>query len=82
MKLPSGLPIGYTAALSTFSHIRGIDASDVSLFFLDEFIKEPHEAGGFLAGAFSTHTKQLPGIASWRARPRYSLSARRTPITY
>lgn len=52
MKLPSGLPIGYTAALSTFSHIRGIDASDVSLFFLDEFIKEPHEAGGFLAGAF------------------------------
>lgn len=47
-----GSPIGYTAALSTFSHIRGIDGSDITLFFLDEFIKEQHEGGGYLASAF------------------------------
>jgi hypothetical protein len=35
--------IGYTAALSTFSNIRGFDASDVELLIYDEFIPERHE---------------------------------------
>lgn len=38
-----GLPIGYTAALSTISNIRGFDASDVDLLIMDEFIPERHE---------------------------------------
>lgn len=40
---PAGKPIGYTAALSTFSNIRGFDASDVRLMIFDEFIPERHE---------------------------------------
>ena len=38
-----GAPIGYSAALSTFSNIRGFDASDVTLLIYDEFIPERHE---------------------------------------
>lgn len=38
-----GSPIGYSAALSTFSNIRGFDASDVTLLIYDEFIPERHE---------------------------------------
>ena len=40
---PVGLPIGYTAALSTISNMRGFDASDVEVLIYDEFIKEKHE---------------------------------------
>ena len=40
---PTGPPIGYTAALSTFSNIRGFDASDVDCIIYDEFIPEKHE---------------------------------------
>lgn len=36
-------PIGYTAALSTISNMRGFDASDVDLILFDEFIPERHE---------------------------------------
>lgn len=39
----SGAPVGYLAALSTFSNIRGFDASDVDLILFDEFIPEHHE---------------------------------------
>lgn len=35
--------LGYTCALSTFSNIRGFDASDVAVTIYDEFIPEPHE---------------------------------------
>ena len=35
--------IGYCAALSTFSKIRGFDASDIDIMFYDEFIPEAHE---------------------------------------
>ena len=38
-----GEPIGYIAALSTFSNIRGFDASDIELLIYDEFIPEKHE---------------------------------------
>lgn len=38
-----GAPKGYTAALSTFSNVRGFDASDVDLLVFDEFIPERHE---------------------------------------
>lgn len=38
-----GEPIGYTAALSTISNIRGFDASDVEIGIYDEFIPEKHE---------------------------------------
>lgn len=34
------IPFGYIAALSTFSNLRGFDASDVDIIFLDEFIPE------------------------------------------
>lgn len=34
--------IGYALALSTVSHIRGFDASDVNYIIYDEFIPEPH----------------------------------------
>ena len=37
------VPIGYTAALSTISNIRGFDASDVDILIYDEFIPERHE---------------------------------------
>lgn len=39
----SGSPIGYTAALSTISSMRGFDASSVSVLVYDEFIPERHE---------------------------------------
>ena len=35
--------IGYAAALSTISNLRGFDASDVDLIIFDEFIPERHE---------------------------------------
>lgn len=35
--------IGYSAALSTISNMRGFDASDVELLIYDEFIPEAHE---------------------------------------
>jgi len=35
--------IGWTAALSTFSNLRGFDASSVQLIIYDEFIPESHE---------------------------------------
>lgn len=35
--------LGYVAALSTFSNLRGFDASDVDLIVFDEFIPESHE---------------------------------------
>lgn len=38
-----GEPLGYTAALSTISNLRGFDASDVKILIYDEFIAEPHE---------------------------------------
>lgn len=40
---PTGAPIGYIMALSTFSNMRGFDASDVQLIIYDEFIPERHE---------------------------------------
>ena len=42
-QIPDGKPIGYSAALSTFSNIRGFDANDVELMIFDEFIPERHE---------------------------------------
>ena len=33
-------PFGYICALSTFSNLRGFDASDVTCIFYDEFIPE------------------------------------------
>lgn len=38
-----GRAIGYMVALSTFSKIRGFDASDIDIIFYDEFIPELHE---------------------------------------
>lgn len=35
-------PIGYGAALSTFSGLRGVDFSDVDIIVFDEFIPETH----------------------------------------
>lgn len=35
--------LGFTAALSTFSNLRGFDASGVDLIIYDEFIPEVHE---------------------------------------
>ena len=42
-EVPSGEPLGYTAALSTLSNMRGFDASDVGLLIYDEFCPERHE---------------------------------------
>lgn len=42
-QIQQGKPLGYSAALSTFSNIRGFDASDVDLMIFDEFIPERHE---------------------------------------
>ena len=36
-------PVGYMAALSTFSNVRGFDASDVKVLVWDEFIPEPSD---------------------------------------
>lgn len=38
----SGPPIGYATALSTIASIRGIDLTDASRLFYDEFIPERH----------------------------------------
>lgn len=38
---PEGEPLGYAAALATFSNLRGVDLSDVDVLFYDEFIAEP-----------------------------------------
>ena len=35
--------IGYVAALSTFSNLRGFSAADIDLIIFDEFIPEAHE---------------------------------------
>lgn len=35
--------IGYTAALSTLSNLRGFDSSDIDMIIYDEFIPEKHE---------------------------------------
>lgn len=40
---PRGAPCCITAAVSTFSSMRGFDASSVRLCVYDEFIPEPHE---------------------------------------
>ena len=40
---PSGDPVGYLCALSTFASIRGIDFSKVTKIIYDEFIPETHE---------------------------------------
>lgn len=40
---PYGPLLGYTAALSTFSNLRGFDASDVDLVIFDEFIPQAQE---------------------------------------
>ena len=42
-EVASGEPLGYTAALSTLSNMRGFDASDVELLIYDEFCPERHE---------------------------------------
>lgn len=39
----AGPLLGYTAALSTFSNLRGFDASDVDLIIFDEFIPQAQE---------------------------------------
>lgn len=39
----AGSLLGYTAALSTFSNLRGFDASDVDLIIFDEFIPQAQE---------------------------------------
>lgn len=41
--LMDGESIGYAAALSTFSNVRGFDAYEVDTVILDEFIPERHE---------------------------------------
>lgn len=38
-----GRMVGWTAALSTFSNLRGFDASDIQLIIYDECIPETHE---------------------------------------
>ena len=41
--VPTGFPFAYTSALSTFSNIRGFDASYIQDWVYDEFIPELHE---------------------------------------
>lgn len=40
---PSGNPIGYITCLTTFTNVRGFDASDVTVWIYDEFIPESHD---------------------------------------
>lgn len=63
-----GAPVGYTMALSTVSHLRGFDASDVDLLIYDEFIPEKHERaikneGEAFANAYETinRNRELKG---------------------
>ena len=65
---PTGPCIGYTAALSTISNMRGFDASDVDLIIYDEFIPESHERplkdeAGALFNAYETinRNRELQG---------------------
>ena len=41
--IKAGSCLGYMAALSTFSNLRGFDGSDITLLIYDEFIPEKHE---------------------------------------
>lgn len=41
---PTGTPIGYIAALSTFKNIRSVSFTDIDVIFYDEFIPEAHDA--------------------------------------
>lgn len=41
--VPAGESLGLLAALSTFSSLRGVDGSDISVMILDEFIPEENE---------------------------------------
>ena len=66
--VPTGPCIGYTAALSTISNMRGFDASDVDLIIYDEFIPESHERplkdeAGALFNAYETinRNRELTG---------------------
>ena len=43
----TGELVGYAAALSTISNIRGFDGSDIELIIWDEFIPEPTERATF-----------------------------------
>ena len=61
--------IGYTAALSTLSNMRGFDASDVQIMIYDEFIPEKHERpikneSDALLNAYETinRNRELKGI--------------------
>lgn len=67
--VPAGDPLGYVAALSTFSNIRGFDASDIELIIYDEFIPEKHERPirkefDALANAYETinRNRELKGL--------------------
>lgn len=70
-RLADGEPVvGYAAALSTFSHVRGFDASDVDIVVWDEFIPEPTERTFFnsftaFANALETigRNRELEGMA-------------------
>lgn len=42
--IPTSELLGYLGGLSTFSNLRGFDASDVKIMILDEFIPEKNEA--------------------------------------
>lgn len=42
-QVPDGAPLAYMCALSTFSNLRGFDASDVEVVVFDEYIPERHE---------------------------------------
>ena len=62
--------IGYTAALSTLSNMRGFDASDIKLIIYDEFIPEKHERpikheADALWNAYETinRNRELKGVA-------------------
>ena len=66
---PVSGPIGYTAALSTFSNVRGFDGSDIKLLIYDEFIPEKHERPikGEATAFFNTYetinrNRELTGI--------------------
>ena len=41
--IPTGLPVGYGSAISTFSNLRGFSAEDVSIWIWDEFIPQKGE---------------------------------------
>lgn len=56
---PDGSPVGYLAALTSFSAVRGFDAYSIKTIVYDEFIKEPHEKiikgeGDALLNAYET----------------------------